>query len=97
VTPEPPDAELVALARSVAKWPTAQRRVFTLRKVYRLRPGDIALRLGLTDADVERHLIAAALACSWTLQATLLATVPRVSGELPPAGPAEPDAHKVDS
>ena len=93
--PELPDAELVALARSVATWPTDQRRVFTLHKVYGLRPGDIARRLGLTESDVEQALVQAALACSWALQATL-ATVPRVSGELPPAGPAEPDAREVD-
>jgi DNA-directed RNA polymerase specialized sigma24 family protein len=43
--------------------PETTRRVLTLRKVYGLRPGAIAARLALTDAEVERHLIAAALAC----------------------------------
>ena len=57
------DAEWGALMRSVATWPTAQRQVFTLRKVYGLRPCDIARTLGLSAAEVERHLIAAALAC----------------------------------
>jgi DNA-directed RNA polymerase specialized sigma24 family protein len=59
-----PQDEMRALARQVADWPTTQRRVFTLRKVYGLRPGEIAHRLGLTNAEVETHLIAAALAVS---------------------------------
>jgi DNA-directed RNA polymerase specialized sigma24 family protein len=52
---------LIALA---ARFPAPQRQVFTLRKVYGLRPGAIAQALALTDAEVERHLIAAALACA---------------------------------
>jgi DNA-directed RNA polymerase specialized sigma24 family protein len=39
------------------------RRAFTLRKVYEMAPPDIAGTLGLTEAEVERHLITAALAC----------------------------------
>jgi DNA-directed RNA polymerase specialized sigma24 family protein len=55
------DADLIAL---VAGWPTRMRQVFTLRKVYDLPPSDIARRLGLSDGEVERCLIAAALACA---------------------------------
>jgi DNA-directed RNA polymerase specialized sigma24 family protein len=60
----PIDDDLRRLSRLVADWPTPMRRVFTLRKVYGLRPGDIARRLNLTDAEVEQHLIAAARACA---------------------------------
>jgi DNA-binding Xre family transcriptional regulator len=63
VAQPPPDAELVALVRSVATWPTAQRQVFTLRKVYDLAPLDIACRLNLTESEVEQALIQAVLAC----------------------------------
>jgi DNA-directed RNA polymerase specialized sigma24 family protein len=58
------DAELRHLVARVATWPAPMRQVFTLRKVYGLAPPQIARRLGLTDAQVERHLIAAALAVS---------------------------------
>ena len=51
---------LCALA---ARLPTDTRRVFTLRKVYDLSPSEIAARLELTAAQVEHHLITAALAC----------------------------------
>ena len=56
--------DLRALAQAVAGWPTSMRQVFTLRKVYGLAPPEIARRLGLTELDVERHLVAAALACA---------------------------------
>jgi DNA-directed RNA polymerase specialized sigma24 family protein len=56
-------SELLELAVRSTGWPDAQRQVFTLRKVYGLRPRAIARRLHLSDADVERHLIAAARAC----------------------------------
>src|SRR5579864_1522526 len=55
------DARLIAL---VATWPTQMRQVFTLRKVYRLHPRSIARRLALSQLEVERCLIAAALACA---------------------------------
>jgi DNA-directed RNA polymerase specialized sigma24 family protein len=58
----PSDDDLQRLSRLAATWPATQRQVFTLRKVYGMRPPDIARRLGLTDAAVDRHLIAAALA-----------------------------------
>jgi hypothetical protein len=47
----------------VGLWPESMRRVFTLRKVYALHPRAIARLLQLSDAEVERHLIAAAQAC----------------------------------
>jgi hypothetical protein len=40
----------------------SMRRVFTLRKIYEMAPPDIVRTLGLTGAEVERHLIAA-LSC----------------------------------
>jgi hypothetical protein len=39
------------------------RRVFTFRKIYETAPPDIVRTLGPTQAEVERHFIAAALAC----------------------------------
>src|SRR6202043_2586233 len=53
------DRRLIA---RVAAWPPRMRQVFTLRKVYEQSPPDIARRLGLSEAEVERCLIAAALA-----------------------------------
>jgi hypothetical protein len=47
----------------VAGWPTAMRQVFTLRKVYEQSPAEIARTLGLSESDVERHRVQAALAC----------------------------------
>ena len=60
-----PDDVQHLIAR-VADWPTPMREVFTLRKVYGLRPRTIARTLGLSEHEVERCLIAAALACSGT-------------------------------
>jgi hypothetical protein len=57
-------ADLRRLTALAAAFPAPQRQVFTLRKVYGLRPGDIASALGLTEPEVERCLIAAALACA---------------------------------
>jgi hypothetical protein len=41
----------------------SMRRVFTFRKIYEMAPPDIVRTLGLTEAEVERYLIAATLAC----------------------------------
>jgi hypothetical protein len=41
----------------------SMRRVFTVRKIYEMAPPDIVRTVGLTEAEVERHLIAPALAC----------------------------------
>jgi hypothetical protein len=67
----PPSAPTVAqdggtghVIALVAGWPDRMRQVFTLRKVYGLHPRSVARRLGLSDAEVERYLIAAALACA---------------------------------
>jgi DNA-directed RNA polymerase specialized sigma24 family protein len=81
-----PQDEMRALAHQVAGWPTTQRRVFTLRKVYGLRPGDIARRLGLTELEVEKQLIQAALACAAGC----------VEAPAAPEQFAEPPAPKVD-
>jgi RNA polymerase sigma-70 factor (ECF subfamily) len=65
-----PEATLVArdelkrLRAIVEALPTQQRRVFTLRKVYGLPPGEIAERLGLSVSTVEKHLVKAVRACA---------------------------------
>jgi hypothetical protein len=41
----------------------SMRRVFTLLKIYEMATPDIVRTLGLAEAEVERHLIAAALVC----------------------------------
>jgi len=75
-----PDDVQRLIAR-VADWPTPMRQVFTLRKVYGLHPRSIARRLGLSDAEVERALIAAALACA------AHRSVEEAAQPLPSAGP----------
>lgn len=56
--------ELKRLRAIVEALPTQQRRVFTLRKVYGLPPGEIAERLGLSVSTVEKHLVKAVRACA---------------------------------
>jgi DNA-directed RNA polymerase specialized sigma24 family protein len=58
------DHELRRLRLQIAAWPEQMRQVFTLRKVYRLHPRSVARRLCLSEQEVERYLIAAALACA---------------------------------
>ena len=60
--------ELKRLRAIVAALPTQQRRVFTLRKVYDLSPGEIAERLGLSVSTVEKHLVKAVRACAEALE-----------------------------
>jgi DNA-directed RNA polymerase specialized sigma24 family protein len=83
-----------ALAQAVADWPTTQRRVFTLRKVYELASPEIARRLGLTESDVEHQLIQAALACSRHFACGRVrgGTSPEPDG----AAAGDPPAPKVD-
>jgi RNA polymerase sigma factor (sigma-70 family) len=72
---EAADPEATLLARDELKrlraileaLPTQQRRVFTLRKVYGLPPGEIAERLGLSVSTVEKHLVKAVRACAEAL------------------------------
>ena len=59
--------ELKRLRAIVEALPTQQRRVFTLRKVYGLPPGEIAERLGLSVSTVEKHLVKAVRACAEAL------------------------------
>jgi DNA-directed RNA polymerase specialized sigma24 family protein len=56
--------ELRRLIAVAARFPAPQRQVFTLRKVYGLHAGAIAQALNLSEAEVERCLIAATLACA---------------------------------
>jgi len=56
--------ETARLLRLTAQLPADTRRVVTLRKIYGLRPGEIAARLGLSERAVEQHLVTAALAFS---------------------------------
>jgi hypothetical protein len=58
------EAELAALARVARALPDTTRQVFTLRKVYACSQEEIATRLKLSAAEVERHLIQAAIACT---------------------------------
>jgi RNA polymerase sigma factor (sigma-70 family) len=48
--------EFKALWQCVADLPPQCRRVFTLRKVYALKPQEIAVRLNLSVSTVEKHL-----------------------------------------
>jgi len=59
--------ELKRLRAIVEALPAQQRRVFTLRKVYGLPPGEIAERLGLSVSTVEKHLVKAVRACAEAL------------------------------
>ncbi|MBI1685480.1 RNA polymerase sigma factor [Caulobacter hibisci] len=65
-----PEATLVArdelrqLREAITELPTQCRRVFTLRKVYSLSPGEIAVRMGLSVSTVEKHLIKGLRYCS---------------------------------
>ena len=61
-----PVNDLVAIVRTL---PTDTRQVLTLRKVYGLTYSDIAARLAMSVADVERHLVTAVLACDRALEA----------------------------
>ena len=56
--------ELRQLRQAISELPTQCRRVFTLRKVYSLSPGEIAVRMGLSVSTVEKHLIKGLRYCS---------------------------------
>ena len=58
------NAQLRQLHARIAAWPKPVRQVFTLRKVYEFSPPEIVRALGLSDLEVETHLIAAARACA---------------------------------
>jgi RNA polymerase sigma factor (sigma-70 family) len=59
--------ELRLLQEAVAALPPQCRRVFTLRKVYDLSPGQIAEKLGLSVSTVEKHLVKGLRLCSDSL------------------------------
>ena len=56
--------ELRQLREAMAELPVQCRRVFTLRKVYDLSPGEIAEKLGLSVSTVEKHLVKGLRYCS---------------------------------
>jgi DNA-directed RNA polymerase specialized sigma24 family protein len=56
-------------AALVAELSADTRRVFTLRMLYDLDVPEIATRLGLTPAQVEQHLVTAALAVAHCVEA----------------------------
>jgi len=56
--------ELRLLSKLVDELPPQCRRVFTLRKIHGLSPGEIAERLGLSVSTVEKHLVKALRICS---------------------------------
>jgi DNA-directed RNA polymerase specialized sigma24 family protein len=62
---DPAVAHLVQFVRTL---PTDTRRVFTLRKVYGVPYADIAARLTMSVAEVERHLTKAAIAYERSLE-----------------------------
>jgi DNA-directed RNA polymerase specialized sigma24 family protein len=55
--------ELEALVAALRTLPQVTQRVFVLRKVYSWSCEQIAARVGLSEAAVVQHLVAAALAC----------------------------------
>jgi RNA polymerase sigma factor (sigma-70 family) len=69
LTAESPEAHLEAnqrfmvFCRAVGGLPEHSRRAFVLKKVYGLSQQDIAERLGITPAEVERHIANGLLRC----------------------------------
>jgi RNA polymerase sigma factor (sigma-70 family) len=69
LTAESPEAHLEAnqrfmsFCRAVGGLPEHARRAFVLKKVYGLSQQDIAERLGITPAEVERHIANGLLRC----------------------------------
>jgi RNA polymerase sigma-70 factor (ECF subfamily) len=69
LTAESPEAHLesnqrfMSFCRAVGGLPEHARRTFVLKKVYGLSQQDIAERLGITPAEVERHIANGLLRC----------------------------------
>lgn len=69
LTAESPEAHLeanqrfMAFCRAVGGLPEHSRRAFVLKKVYGLSQPEIAERLGITQAEVERHIANGLLRC----------------------------------
>jgi RNA polymerase sigma factor (sigma-70 family) len=69
LTAESPEAHLEAnqrfmvFCRAVGGLPEHSRRAFVLKKVYGLSQQEIAERLGITPAEVERHIATGLLRC----------------------------------
>jgi DNA-directed RNA polymerase specialized sigma24 family protein len=53
----------MAFCRAVGGLPEHSRRAFVLKKVYGLSQPEIAERLGITAAEVERHIANGLLRC----------------------------------
>ena len=67
-SPDHDRALMEALVDFAHRLPTDTRRVFTLRKVYELSHHDIAAQLSMSVAEVERHLVEAALQLAQSLE-----------------------------
>jgi DNA-directed RNA polymerase specialized sigma24 family protein len=61
------EPDVVAVIRMLRTLEPRTRKVFTLRKVYGLSHRAIGTHLSIDLAEVERHLIVAALACARAL------------------------------
>lgn len=59
--------ELRQLQRAIDTLPAQARRVFLLRRIEELSPGEIAVQMGLSVSTVEKHLAKAMLAVALAL------------------------------
>jgi RNA polymerase sigma-70 factor (ECF subfamily) len=63
------EQEFVAFCRSIRGLPRQCRRAFLLRKVYGLSQREVAVKLGVTEGTVEKHIAKAMLECVRFMQA----------------------------
>jgi RNA polymerase sigma-70 factor (ECF subfamily) len=63
------EQEFAAFCRSIRGLPRQCRRAFLLRKVYGLSQREVAVRLGVTEGTIEKHIAKAMLACMDYLRA----------------------------
>jgi RNA polymerase sigma-70 factor (ECF subfamily) len=57
------EQEFVAFCQATRALPRQCRRAFVLRKVYGLSQREVALRLGVTEGTIEKHMAKAMLEC----------------------------------